>query len=111
MARPIPAKPTTVHHHPTVDYSPNSTTHLNSMVAVPTNPYASMMSAGQQAFPVMQFIPPQYSPAASNQQQHFDTLMSENRMQNSEVRMHLCRLADKIDLLLQKVLLLLLLCS
>ena len=34
---------------------------------------------------------------------HFDTLLSENRTNNSEVRMHLCRLTDKVDQLANKV--------
>ena len=54
----------------------------------------------QQSFPVMPYLPA-FSGGAN--QQHFDTLMSETRTQNSEIRMHLCRLTDKIDYALQKV--------
>lgn len=60
-------------------------------------------STGQQPFPVMQFLPPAFTGTVGGNSQHFDTLMSENRMHSSEVRMHLCRLTDKIDHLLQKV--------
>jgi hypothetical protein len=74
---------------------------LNSMV-VPSHQYAPLMS-GQQPYPMMQFLPPAFTGNQGNSTHHFDTLMSENRMQSSEVRMHLCRLTDKIDLLLQKV--------
>lgn len=59
-------------------------------------------STGQQPFPVMQFLPPAFTGTVGGNSQHFDTLMSENRMHSSEVRMHLCRLTDKIDHLLQK---------
>ncbi|XP_057378341.1 FK506-binding protein 15-like [Daphnia carinata] len=59
-------------------------------------------SAGQHPYPVMQFLPPAFAGAVGGNSQHFDTLMSENRMHSSEVRMHLCRLTDKIDLLVQK---------
>lgn len=72
-------------------------------MVVPAHQYSPMMT-GQQAYPVqMQFLPPAFAGNASNNTHHFDTLMSENRIHSSEVRMHLCRLTDKIDLLLQKV--------
>jgi hypothetical protein len=74
---------------------------LNSMV-VPSQQYAPLMT-GQQPYPIMQFLPPTFTASQGNSNHHFDTLMSENRMQSSEIRMHLCRLTDKIDLLLQKV--------
>ncbi|KAI9553605.1 hypothetical protein GHT06_021526 [Daphnia sinensis] len=60
-------------------------------------------STGQQPYPVMQFLPSAFAGTVGGNSQHFDTLMSENRMHSSEVRMHLCRLTDKIDLLVQKV--------
>ena len=94
-ARPVP----TVVPQPPDRIDFNST--LNSMV-VPSHQYAPLMS-GQQPYPMMQFLPPTFPGTQSNSNHHFDTLMSENRMQSSEVRMHLCRLTDKIDLLLQKV--------
>ena len=73
-------------------------------MVVPSHQYSQMMT-GQQAYPMqMQFLPPVYTGNANNNTHHFDTLMSENRIHSSEVRMHLCRLTDKIDLLLQKVL-------
>lgn len=49
---------------------------------------------------MMQYIPA-FNPASNSV--HFDTLLSETRTQNSEIRMHLCRLSDKVDLSLQKV--------
>ena len=73
-------------------------------MVVPSHQYSQMMT-GQQAYPMqMQFLPPVYTGNTNNNTHHFDTLMSENRIHSSEVRMHLCRLTDKIDLLLQKVL-------
>jgi len=48
---------------------------------------------------MMQYVPA-FSPVGNSA--HFDTLLSETRTQNSEIRMHLCRLSDKVDLSLQK---------
>lgn len=53
---------------------------------------------------MLQYLPANFAGAAvSNSNNHFDTLLSEYRTQNSEIRMHLVRLTDKIDVLLQKV--------
>lgn len=94
--RPVPT-PRIVAQPDRSDFSSTFTSML-----VPSHQPSPMMS-GQQPYPLMQFLPPSFTGTMGSNSQHFDTLMSENRMHNSEVRMHLCRLTDKIDLLLQKV--------
>lgn len=42
------------------------------------------------------------APPAGNYANYYETLISETRTQNSEIRMHLCRLMDKIDHLAQQ---------
>ena len=96
-ARPVIAKPNAI--PPTENNNLVNTMVLGSSTA----PFYPMMSA-HQPLPMMQYVP-SYSTAANvgNSNSHFETLMSENRTHNSEVRMHLCRLTDKIDLVLQRV--------
>ena len=74
---------------------------LNSMAVSSQmfNPWSN-----QSTYPMLQYLPASFSSAAvPNSNNHFDTLLSEYRTQNSEIRMHLVRLTDKIDILLQKV--------
>lgn len=82
---------------PTADYS----SAINSMLF--SSSHGIPLTGNQQAFPMMQFIPPAYTAGPQNNSYHFETMMSENRIHNSEVRMHLCRITDKLDSLLQKV--------
>jgi len=82
-SRPLP-KPTTNEHI------------MNSMV-LPTQ-YNTIPSGIPMN--MMQYVPT-FNPTGNSV--HFDTLLSETRTQNSEIRMHLCRLSDKVDLSLQKV--------
>lgn len=58
---------------------------------------------GSQPFPLVQYIPAFPGSTSAGNSGQFETLMSETRTQNSEIRMHLCRLTDKLDTALQKV--------
>ena len=71
---------------------------LNSMM-VPSH-YNPVPPPSTIPINMMQYVPPFNATANSV---YYDTLLSETRTQNSEIRMHLCRLSDKLDLHLQKV--------
>ena len=75
---------------------------LNSM-AVSSQMFNPMWN-NQSTYPMLQYLPANFpGTAVPSSNNHFDTLLSEYRTQNSEIRMHLVRLTDKIDVLLQKV--------
>lgn len=96
LARPIPAKPTL---QTPVDNN-NVTVTTMSLGAQP--PFYPLMS-GHQSLPMMQYVPAYPATSSLANSSHFEALMSETRTHNSEVRMHLCRLSDKIELVAQKV--------
>ena len=76
---------------------------LLNPTALPTTYYSFL--SGQQSVPMMPYPGPPLSYSASpagNNTNYYETLLSETRTQNSEIRMHLCRLMDKIDYLTQQ---------
>jgi len=75
--------------------------HLPNSMMVPAQYHSPNTSEIPTGIPVnmIQYIPA-FNPTGSSV--HMDTLLSETRTQNSEIRMHLCRLSDKVDLSLQK---------
>ena len=54
-------------------------------------------------YQMMSYLPTAVNLAAPSNSGHFEMLMSETRTHNSEIRMHLCRLTDKVDAVLNKV--------